>query len=121
MNGNTDAPAHIKRMPRSTSGWRRPTAAGGCSSADCSVTGADGPRRSEAGAHRRGALARGHHHEGEIAARQHEAHAHADVAAQERLVGDAADPGELALYPAGIAHRLVGGDNALVAKAARDA
>src|SRR5437016_13170882 len=94
MNGKTDAPAHIKRMPRKTSGWRRAKAAG---SWTCSVTGTEVPCRSEAGAHRRGALARCGDHERQIAAGQHQAHAHADIAAQQRLVGDAADPGEFAL------------------------
>jgi hypothetical protein len=44
-----------------------------------------------------------------------------DIAAQQRLVGDEAGPGELAVRAAGVAYGLAGGDDTLVGEAARDA
>ena len=46
---------------------------------------------------------------------------HADIAAQQRLIGDEAGSGELAVRAAGVANLPVGGDDALVGEAARDA
>src|SRR5581483_8359361 len=73
------------------------------------------------GTHRRGALAGGALQKRQVAARQHQPHPHLDIAGEQGVVGDAADPGPLAVLAAGIDHRPVGGNDARLAELAGNA